>query len=155
MYTLEVILMYEESVAVEFDKIFRYIRKIDYCLDVRLGENNKSLYTAARYDIIKYIFCIANNHEKAAEFVKLYLKCNVNTEYKQYCKSNFDGTIYTLKEYINLFGKEATVIDRVNKVLETIYMMYVIKMENGSSETSEIKKRSKILTEDIVSALKK
>ena len=147
--------MYEESVAVEFDKIFRYIRKIDYCLDVRLGENNKSLYSTARYDIIKYIFCIANNNEKAAEFVKLYLKCNVNTEYKQYFESDFDGTIYTLKEYINLFEKGASVIDGVSKVLETICMMYVIKMEYGSPETTGIRKRSENLIEGVVSALKK
>ncbi len=79
----------------------------------------------------------------------------MNTEYKQYCKNNFDGTVYKLKEYISLSEKETLVTERVREVLDTICMMYIVKMEYGSPEAKEVKKRSKILIEGVVTALKK
>lgn len=145
--------MYEESVAVGIDRIFRDIREIDYCLDVWSDESNKSLYDTVKYDLIKYIFLIAQDDEKASAFVKLYLKCNTVEEFKNNIDNNFTSSIYCLKEYIKFSHKQEGVIKRMNEILDIICMMYIVKMEYGISDSDKIKERSKKLMEEISTTL--
>lgn len=146
--------MYEECVAVEIDRIFRDIRTIDYSLDVCFDKINKSLYDVVKYDLIKYIFCIAQDDTKATEFVKLYLKCEIVERYKPHIDADFDQTAYILKKYITLSHKENVVIKKIVEILETICRMYIIKMEYGSLEKDKIKERSRLFIEEFVTNLK-